>query len=586
VGAKGAGIIPGLFCFWYNLKIMKKLQKTIFLIFLFSIPLFAFADTLGETREFYIDSTYDFSQREKISATLRKVSSRAYFYIEDAWFLALEEKERENVLKILEEISQEFDEVIYPKLTSFFGSEWNPGIDGDPKITILFHKMRKDAAGYFNSGDEYPKIQNPRSNQREMIYLNAENISSPILKSYIAHEFIHLITFNQKNRIYGVEEETWLNEARAEYAPTFLGYDKEYEGSYLWQRVKQFISNPSDSLTEWQNSKSDYGVVNLFIQYLVDHYGTIILADSLKSNQVGIPSLNYALRKNGFQKDVSSIFVDWLITLYLNDCSYGPNFCYKNENLKNLKITPSLIFLPSTQLTEINLNYSIKEWSGNWYRVFGGKGDLVLKFNGEDDANFNVTLIFCKDTEKCKIENMPLDQKKDGEILIENFDQKWSSLTIIPSIQSKTSGFGAREPLYQFSLFVSIKPKPEENAYIRQLLEKIAQLQKQIEEYQRKINEILSQRGQISCTKIEKDLYYGLINDPQVRCLQEFLKAQGPEIYPEGLVTGNFLNLTKQAVIRFQEKYKEEILKPLGLDHGTGFVGPLTRAKINQLLQH
>jgi peptidoglycan hydrolase-like protein with peptidoglycan-binding domain len=138
--------------------------------------------------------------------------------------------------------------------------------------------------------------------------------------------------------------------------------------------------------------------------------------------------------------------------------------------------------------------------------------------------------------------------------------------------------------LYQFSLFVSIKPKPEEDAYIRQLLEKIAELQKQIAEYQRKINEILSQRGQISCTKIEKNLYYGLLNDPQVRCLQEFLKSQGPEIYPEGLVTGNFLNLTKQAVIRFQEKYKEEILKPLGLDHGTGFVGSLTRAKINQLL--
>jgi len=359
-----------------------------------------------------VDPNYDFSQREKISATLRKVSLNAYFYLEDAWFLALEEKERAEVLKILELTAEEFDNVIYPKLTSFFGSEWKPGIDGDPKITILFHKMKKDVAGYFNSGDEYPRIQNPKSNQREMIYLNADNILSPLLKSYIAHEFIHLITFNQKNRIYGVEEEVWLNEARAEYAPTFLGYDEEFEGSYLWQRVKQFISSPSDSLTEWQNLKSDYGVVNLFIQYLVDHYGAIILADSLKSDKVGIPSLNYALRKNGFQKDISSIFVDWLITLYLNDCNYGPNFCYKNENLKKLKITPSLIFLPSTQLTEINLNYSIKEWSGNWYRVFGGKGDLILKFNGQDDANFNVTLIFCKDTEKVQNRNFAFRQKQ------------------------------------------------------------------------------------------------------------------------------------------------------------------------------
>jgi len=74
------------------------------------------------------------------------------------------------------------------------------------------------------------------------------------------------------------------------------------------------------------------------------------------------------------------------------------------------------------------------------------------------------------------------------------------------------------------------------------------------------------------------------MNSPEVRCLQEFLKNQGPEIYPEGLLTGNFLIATQSAVIRFQEKYASEILKPLGLEKGTGYVGALTRAKINQLL--
>ena len=117
----------------------------------------------------------------------------------------------------------------------------------------------------------------------------------------------------------------------------------------------------------------------------------------------------------------------------------------------------------------------------------------------------------------------------------------------------------------------------------------LEELKAQILEIQRKILEIqrllqMRQKEQQFCSKITKNLYYGLRNDPQVRCLQEFLKSQGPEIYPEGLVTGNFLDLTYRAVIRFQEKYKEEILEPLGLHHGTGFVGPKTRAKINQLL--
>ena len=75
-----------------------------------------------------------------------------------------------------------------------------------------------------------------------------------------------------------------------------------------------------------------------------------------------------------------------------------------------------------------------------------------------------------------------------------------------------------------------------------------------------------------------------MMNNSEVRCLQEFLKSQGPEIYPEGLVAGNFLFLTKAAVIRFQEKYASEILAPWGITEGTGLVGKTTRAKLNQLL--
>jgi hypothetical protein len=37
------------------------------------------------------------------------------------------------------------------------------------------------------------------------------------------------------------------------------------------------------------------------------------------------------------------------------------------------------------------------------------------------------------------------------------------------------------------------------------------------------------------------------------------------------------------SVIAFQEKYKDEILTPSGLSNGTGYVGPATRKKLNQL---
>ena len=86
----------------------------------------------------------------------------------------------------------------------------------------------------------------------------------------------------------------------------------------------------------------------------------------------------------------------------------------------------------------------------------------------------------------------------------------------------------------------------------------------------------------VLCKKFEENLYFGLRGD-NIRCLQQLLRTQ-EGIYPEGLATGNFFTLTSNAVIRFQEKYSDEILAPLGLNKGTGFVGSSTRDKLNKLL--
>jgi len=68
----------------------------------------------------------------------------------------------------------------------------------------------------------------------------------------------------------------------------------------------------------------------------------------------------------------------------------------------------------------------------------------------------------------------------------------------------------------------------------------------------------------------------------EVEELQKCL-AKDPEVYPEGKITGFFGNLTKQAVIKFQEKYAKEILEPWGFKEGTGLVSKTTRAKLNEI---
>ncbi len=72
----------------------------------------------------------------------------------------------------------------------------------------------------------------------------------------------------------------------------------------------------------------------------------------------------------------------------------------------------------------------------------------------------------------------------------------------------------------------------------------------------------------------------------EVKELQKCLAnppAGGPEVYPEGEITGLFGKLTAAAVIRFQEKYKKEILDPQGLEKGTGEVLRATRTKLNEI---
>lgn len=81
-----------------------------------------------------------------------------------------------------------------------------------------------------------------------------------------------------------------------------------------------------------------------------------------------------------------------------------------------------------------------------------------------------------------------------------------------------------------------------------------------------------------------QNLSLGMSGD-NVKKLQEILITEEVWQRPEVEATGYFGSITRAAVIRFQEEHSLDILEPVGLNKGTGFVGPSTRAYLEKMVK-
>jgi len=439
--------------FYFCIPMKKRYFIFIFLLIVLVNPVQA--APIGQQVIFNVDSSYQAQGRNQSIATLREISQYAYFYVDNNYWNKILPARRQDILDSLKELGQEFDKVIYPKEREVFGSEWKPGIDNDERITVLIVELKEEAGGYWNAHDEYPRSLVPESNEREMVYLNALYITDPLAKSFLAHEFQHLITFYHKTKLFNLEEEVWLNEARSEYAPTLCGYDEEFPQSNLARRVDSFLDSPSDSLTEWRNQAPDYGVVSLFLHYLVEHYGEKVLTEMVRNNQVGIESINTALKKLGYSKTFSEIFADWLAANYLNNCQENSFYCYLNPNL-NFRVDPTASYSGFPYLI-VSRTSSIKDWSGHWYRfrpqdkIQNKKTTFKLEFRGsQSTGDFMVPYLTIDKDNQAQLNFIPLENQR-GTVYIPNFGQIIKAVVMMPFNRYKKSNFTSNEFLTTFS---------------------------------------------------------------------------------------------------------------------------------------
>tara|TARA_Y100000310_G_scaffold312831_1_gene360526 strand:+ start:600 stop:1679 length:1080 start_codon:yes stop_codon:yes gene_type:complete len=121
-----------------------------------------------------------------------------------------------------------------------------------------------------------------------------------------------------------------------------------------------------------------------------------------------------------------------------------------------------------------------------------------------------------------------------------------------------------------------------------ELQAKLLQLLAELERLKTQVNQAKQTVQNSEGAQIERNLTVGSRGE-DVRVLQKILNANfatavsasGPG--SSGNETDYFGNLTKDAVKRFQQVYFSNILLPIGLLKGTGFVGPSTRLKLNEI---
>ena len=302
-------------------------------------------------------------QPVQVPAVLRKIGKHCYIYVEEGATNMPDE--------VVNKLCQQFDDVIYPTNTTYFGFEWKPGIDWDNRINLLFLDIKDGWApgkgyvgGYYFPLNEYSSRIFAYSNEREMVYLDI-NPSDPSSEDYLgilAHEYQHLI-----HRWRDERETRWLNEACAQLAFFVNGYGHAPQSF-------QFVKNSDTGMEEFDNGIDDYGCVYAFFYYLHENVAGATIEEKkaffrdLCDNQnKSLQSIRETMAAHGFDKPLEEVFIDWCIANTANN--FNPeNPLHEYDETISLNVNPAARYAFDALPTEA-VKTDVQPWAADYISV-------------------------------------------------------------------------------------------------------------------------------------------------------------------------------------------------------------------------
>lgn len=311
--------------------------------------------TEGSEQKFWVITTFDATGFKdiQITARLAKVGKHCYVFVDKD--VDKNAANAATMAKRVVQIADTFDASIYPTNVRLFGSEPNPGIDGDPHVVLLLSPAvgnygQDTTLGYFSQRDEYlPTVDaSPvfkHSNAREMLYISSKIVLTGSEEDYmgtVAHEFQHMINFNQKVLVGRNQrsDDLWIDEGMAMYAIEANGYGLKTGGRVLADHVKRYQQEPGAfSLVDWDGNPDGigYGPVYLFMVYLADRFSETIIKDIVTSKGIGMANIEAKLKERN--TDFKNVFHSWAMANFLDGRTTGMSELLKYQSLEMMGLS-------------------------------------------------------------------------------------------------------------------------------------------------------------------------------------------------------------------------------------------------------